>query len=97
MCFLAIDAIFFVPRALTSKAFLGLSSAWSIFVKPARWMIKSRLILYTISKIYGKSVNIEKIHINDIIKLCNNNIGNKYLSPRKGIKIMIKKGKIFFL
>lgn len=60
-------------------------------------VIKSRLILYTISKIYGKSVNIEKIHINDIIKLCNNNIGNKYLSPRKGIKIMIKKGKIFFL
>ena len=60
-------------------------------------VIKSRLILYTISKIYGKSVNIEKIHINDIIKLCNNNIGNKYLSPRKGIKIMIKKGKIFFM
>ncbi len=60
-------------------------------------VIKSRLILYTISKIYGKSVNIEKIHIDDIIKLCNNNIGNKYLSPRKGIKIMIKKGKIFFM
>ena len=26
-----------------------------------------------------------------------NNIGNKYLTPKKGIKIYIKKGKIFFL
>ena len=60
-------------------------------------VIKSRLILYTISKLYGTTVGIEKIHIDDIIKLCNNNIGNKYLTPRKGIKIYVKKGKIFFL
>ena len=60
-------------------------------------VIKSRLILYTISKVYGKVTGIEKIHIDDIVKLCNNNIGNKYLTPKKGIKIYIKKGKIFFL
>ena len=60
-------------------------------------VIKSRLILYTISKLYGGAVGIEKIHIDDIIKLCENNIGNKYLTPRKGIKIYVKKGKIFFL
>ena len=60
-------------------------------------VIKSRLILYTISKLYGGAVGIEKIHIDDIIKLCKNNIGNKYLTPRKGIKIYVKKGKIFFL
>ena len=60
-------------------------------------VIKSRLILYTISKLYGTTVGIEKIHIDDIIKLCTNNIGNKYLTPRKGIKIYVKKGKIFFL
>ena len=60
-------------------------------------VIKSRLILYTISNLYGTAVGIEKIHIDDIIKLCNNNIGNKYLTPRKGIKIYVKKGKIFFL
>ena len=60
-------------------------------------VIKSRLILYTISKLYGTTVGIEKIHIDDIIKLCTNNIGNKYLIPRKGIKIYVKKGKIFFL
>ena len=60
-------------------------------------VIKSRLILYTISNLYDTAVGIEKIHIDDIIKLCNNNIGNKYLTPRKGIKIYVKKGKIFFL
>lgn len=60
-------------------------------------VIKSRLILYTISNLYGTAVGIEKIHIDDIIKLCNNNIGNKYLTPRKEIKIYVKKGKIFFL
>ena len=59
-------------------------------------VIKSRLILYTISKAYGKATGIEKIHIEDIIKLCSNNIGNKYLIPKKGMKIFIKKGKIFF-
>lgn len=61
------------------------------------YVIKSKLILYTISKIYGKTTGIEKIHIDDIIKLCKNNIGNKYLTPKKGLKIYVKKGKIFFI
>ena len=61
------------------------------------YVIKSKLILYTISKIYGKATGIEKIHIDDIIKLCKNNIGNKYLTPKKGLKIYVKKGKIFFI
>ncbi len=60
-------------------------------------VIKSRLILYTISKAYGVAYGIEKIHVEDIIKLCSNNIGNKYLIPRKGIKVYVKKGKIFFI
>lgn len=60
-------------------------------------VIKSRLVLYTISKAYGKVTGIEKIHIDDIIKLCNNNIGNKFLTPKKGIKVFVKKGKIFFM
>ena len=60
-------------------------------------VIKSKIILYTISKAYGTSAGIEKIHIDDIIKLCNNNIGNKFLVPKKGIKVYIKKGKIFFI
>ena len=61
------------------------------------YVIKAKLILYTISKVYGKTSGIEKKHIDDIIKLCDNNIGNKYLTPQKGIKIYVKKGKIFFL
>lgn len=61
------------------------------------YVIKSRLIVYTISKVYGKVTGIEKVHIDDIIKLCKNNIGNKYLTPKKRIKIFVKRGKIFFI
>lgn len=57
-------------------------------------VIKSRIILYTVKKLFGSSQGIEKIHINDIIKLCNNNIGNKYLTPNKKIKILVKDKKI---
>ena len=59
-------------------------------------VIQSRVILYTIQKLLGTTKQIEKIHINDIIKLCNNNIGNKYLMPNKNIKILLKNKKIFF-
>ena len=38
----------------------------------------------------------EKVIIDDIIKLCNNNIGNKFLKPTKNIKILVKNKKIFF-
>ena len=61
------------------------------------YVIKSKMILYTISKVFGKTAGIEKKHIDDIIKLCSNNIGNKYLTPKKGLKIFVKRGKIFFL
>lgn len=60
-------------------------------------VIKGKLILYTINKTIGTTQGIGKIHIEDIIKLCENNIGNKYLMPNKKIKIFIKKGKIHFL
>lgn len=59
-------------------------------------IIKKRLILYTINKTIGNVQNIEKVNIDDIIKLCKNNIGNKYLMPNKNIKIGIKKGQILF-
>ena len=58
--------------------------------------IKSRVILFAIKKLLGTNSGIGKIHINDIIKLCQNNIGNKYLTPNKHIKIMVGKGKISF-
>ena len=59
-------------------------------------VISSRLIIYTINELLGTTNGIEKIHIEDVIKLCKNNIGNKYLTPNKNIKIMIKNKKIFF-
>ena len=60
-------------------------------------VIKRRIILYTISKTIGSIDGIEKINIDDIIKLCNNNIGNKFLMPNKKIKILVKNKKIFFI
>ena len=61
------------------------------------YVIKAKIILYTISQVSGSATGIGKIHIDDIIKLCNNNIGNKFLIPKKGIKVYVKKGKIFFI
>ena len=60
-------------------------------------VIKRRVILYTINKVIGNTVGIEKVNIDEIIKLCKNNIGNKFLTPTKNIKILVQKNKIFFI
>ncbi len=60
-------------------------------------IIKSQLILLTTKQLMGSTQGIEKIHIEDIIKLCSNNVGNKYLTPNKNIKILIKDKKINFI
>lgn len=60
-------------------------------------VIKNRIVLYTINRLFGSSSGIEKIHIQDIIKLCSNNIGNKFLIPNKKVKILVKNKKIFFI
>ena len=56
-------------------------------------VIKSRLVLYTIMRLFGTSKSIEKKHVEDIIKLCQNNIGNKYLTPNKHTKVFVKARK----
>ena len=56
--------------------------------------IQKRIILYSITKLFGTAQGIERIHVEDMIKLCNNNIGNKYLTPNKNTKIVIKNKKI---
>ena len=58
-------------------------------------VIKSRVLLYTINKVIGTAQGIGKIHIEDCIKLCKSNIGNKYLTPNKNVKIFVKQGNIF--
>lgn len=60
-------------------------------------VIKSKLVLYTITRLFNSSKGIEKVHIDDIIKLCGNNIGNKYLTPNKNIKVLVKNHKIYFI
>lgn len=60
-------------------------------------VIKSRIILYTITRLFNSTKGIEKIHIEDIIKLCQNNIGNKFLIPNKKIKVLVKNKKIYFI
>ena len=60
-------------------------------------VIKSKIILYTISRLINTTKGIEKIHIEDIINLCEKNIGNKFLTPNKHLKIILKKGQIYFL
>ena len=57
-------------------------------------VIEKKIILETIQKLFGTIKKIEKIHLEDIIKLCNNNIGNKYLTPNKNLKIVIKNKQI---
>ena len=57
-------------------------------------VIKSNIILYTITRLFHTTKGIEKIHIEDIIKLCANNIGNKFLMPNKNLKVFIKNREI---
>lgn len=56
--------------------------------------IQKRVILKAIIELFGTSQGIEKIHIDDIIKLCNNNIGNKYLTPNKNTRVELKNKQI---
>ena len=59
-------------------------------------VIKTRIIMQTTKILYGTSNGIEKKHVEDIIKLCGNNIGNKFLMPNKNYKISVKGGKVSF-
>lgn len=57
-------------------------------------VIQKGLILLGIENIFGNTKGIEKINLEDIIKLCNNNIGNKYLKPNLQTKIEIRNKQI---
>ena len=59
-------------------------------------VIQSRVIVFCIKRLLVTSNGIGKVHIDDIIKLCENNIGNKYLTPNKHIKVAVGKGKMYF-
>ena len=59
--------------------------------------IKSKIVFYGIKKILGSTQGIEKVHVDDIILLCEKNIGNKYLTPNKHIKIYVNSGEVKFI
>ena len=59
-------------------------------------MIRKRLVLKAISAVLGTAKDIEKVHIDDIVKMCKNNVGGKYLTPNKNIKVSISNHKIHF-
>lgn len=56
-------------------------------------VIKKRLIMKFIIKVLGNAKDIEKVHIEDILKLCENNVGGKHLTPNKHIKVFVNKSK----
>ncbi len=60
-------------------------------------VIKSKVIIYIIINLFGTSKGIEKVHIDDIINLCNKSEGNKFLTPNKKLKVLIKNKKIYFI
>ncbi len=59
--------------------------------------IQKRLILKCIEKLNGYIMQIEEVHINDILKMIEKNVGNKYMTPNKNLKVYINKGKIHFI
>lgn len=59
-------------------------------------IIKSRIILEFSNSLLRTTKGIEKVNIEDIIKLCSNNIGNKFIMPNKNFKVLVNNGKIYF-
>lgn len=80
-----------IEEQLGNKAILNLKEFNKLDL-----VIKNRLMLYTIDRVIGNSQNIEKTNVEDLVKLCSNNIGNKYLTPNKNIKVKVDKRKNFF-
>lgn len=60
-------------------------------------VIKKRLIIRYITKTLGNAKDIERVHIEDILKLCKNNVGGKYLTPNKYIKVAVNKGIVEYM
>lgn len=59
--------------------------------------IQKRLIIKFIMKTIGNVKDIEKVHIQDILKLCKNNVGGKFLTPNKNIKVAVNKGIVEYV
>ena len=78
---------------LSEKTQDGISFIVKDFNKQPK-VIQKRLIQKSIKEEVGSLNEIDKVNIEDIIKLCNNNVGNKYLYPNKNIRVEMKAKKI---
>lgn len=59
--------------------------------------IQKRLILKCIEKLNGSTMQIEQVHINDILRMINKNVGNKFICPNKYLKVYLNRGKVYFI
>lgn len=58
------------------------------------YIIQTRLLIIVTKKLFNSSQGIEKVHLDDIIKLAKNNIGNKKLTPNKNFIVRIEKNRL---
>ena len=58
------------------------------------YFMRSKILLHAIQNLFGTTKGIEKVHVEDIIKLCERNVGNKFLTPNKNTKVDVRKGKL---
>ncbi|MBQ8299973.1 MAG: tRNA lysidine(34) synthetase TilS [Clostridia bacterium] len=59
--------------------------------------IQKRLIIRFIGDVLGNVKDIERVHIQDVLKLCKNNVGGKFLTPNKNIKVAVNKGIVEYM
>ena len=53
-------------------------------------------VLKAIYNLLGNAKDIEKVHVDDIVKMCENNVGGKFLTPNKHVKVSVQNKKIYF-
>ena len=58
-------------------------------------IIYKKIVLHAINNINGNHLGIEKKHLDDIVKLGKKNVGNKFLTPKKNLKIYVNNGKMY--
>ncbi len=59
-------------------------------------LLRKRLLVKAIFVVIGNTKDIEKVHVEDIVKMCENCVGGKFLMPNKHIKVSINNKKIYF-
>ncbi len=58
--------------------------------------LRKKMVIKILKNLTGNLTGIEKTHIDDIVRLCEKEVGNKYLKPNKILKVMVCHKKVFF-